>query len=236
VAAVLGLRSGCSDRVIAGLRTLGMGRSRWSAQALIRNHAPLRGATVGTKTGSPRAVGLCGSWAAGFARGSVEPGRAEGAQLCWRAVGRHRFTLARSRPLIRLVLEDDLIDPVQAPLPLLDDLRLERPVPVPGHLEPDLAGAPGQHRLGPGPVADVPGLVACRVFFSWPRCSVSSWSRAVSITTLVSCLSSPSGPVRDRPCSRARRTSSSAATCSAVVPASSSSRSLVSRSSRHLSR
>jgi hypothetical protein len=33
---------------------------------------------------------------------------------------------------------------------------------------------------------------------------------------LVSCFSSPSGPVRDKPCSRARRTSSSAAVCSAV--------------------
>jgi len=40
--------------------------------------------------------------------------------------------------------------------------------------------------------------------------------RAVSITTLVSCFSSPSGPVRDNSCSRARRTSSSAASCSAV--------------------
>ena len=52
--------------------------------------------------------------------------------------------------------QDDLIDPGQPPLPLLDDLRLERPVPVPGHLHLDLAGALGQHRLGPGPVTDVP--------------------------------------------------------------------------------
>ena len=35
-------------------------------------------------------------------------------------------------------------------------------------------------------------------------------------TVLVSCLSSPSGPVRDRPCSRARRTICSAAIASAV--------------------
>jgi hypothetical protein len=34
----LGLRNGCSDRVIAGLRTRqGWARSRWSAQALIRS-------------------------------------------------------------------------------------------------------------------------------------------------------------------------------------------------------
>jgi len=52
--------------------------------------------------------------------------------------------------------------------------------------------------------------------FSCPRCSVSSWFSAVSSTVLVSCLSSPSGPVRDRPCSRACRTSSCAATSSAV--------------------
>ena len=45
---------------------------------------------------------------------------------------------------------------------------------------------------------------------------MSSWFSAVSSTVLVSCFSSPSGPVSDRPCSRARRTSSSAARCSAV--------------------
>src|ERR1700733_13815652 len=32
-------------------------------------------------------------------------------------------------------------------------------VPVAEHLDPDLPGALGQHRLGPAPVADVPGLV-----------------------------------------------------------------------------
>ena len=35
-------------------------------------------------------------------------------------------------------------------------------------------------------------------FFSCPRCSVISSFNAVSSTLLVNCLSSPSGPVRDR--------------------------------------
>src|SRR4051794_23764186 len=51
--------------------------------------------------------------------------------------------------------------------------------------------------------------------FSCPRCSVISSFSAVSKTDLVNCLSSPSGPVRDRPCSRACRTSSLAAVSSA---------------------
>src|SRR5690349_25044852 len=36
----------------------------------------------------------------GVSRDSVEPGGAEGALLCWCAVGRHRLTLARSRQVI----------------------------------------------------------------------------------------------------------------------------------------
>jgi len=48
-----------------------------------------------------------------------------------------------------------------------------------------------------------------------PKCSVISSLRAVSSTVLVSCLSSPSGPVNDRPRSCANRTSSAAACCSA---------------------
>ena len=51
--------------------------------------------------------------------------------------------------------EHDLIDPGQPALPLLHDHRLEGAVPVPGHLDLDLPGGLGQHRLGPGPVADV---------------------------------------------------------------------------------
>ena len=63
----------------------------------------------------------------------------------------------------------------------------------------------GDHRLRPGArsgrsPARRPGSAR---FFSWPRCSVSSWSRAVSITILVSCFSSPSGPVSSRPRARA---------------------------------
>lgn len=50
---------------------------------------------------------------------------------------------------------------------------------------------------------------------SWPRCSVISSFNAVSSTLLVNCFNSPSGPVKDRPCSRAIRTSSLAASSSA---------------------
>ena len=70
--------------------------------------------------------------------------------------------------------------------------------------------------LGRAPLRMFPEPGAGRPCFSWPRCSVISWFSAVSSTCLVSCLSSPSGPVSDRPCSRARRTISSAASSSAV--------------------
>ena len=53
-----------------------------------------------------------------------------------------------------------LIHTRQPPLPLPDDLRLEGPVPVPRDLDTDLAGGLGQHRLGPGAIAHVPGLIA----------------------------------------------------------------------------
>ena len=58
--------------------------------------------------------------------------------------------------------QDDLIDTGQPTLTLLDDLRIERAVGVPGHLDldrPDL----GEHRLGPGAVARVAAATAGRV-------------------------------------------------------------------------
>src|SRR4051812_22834038 len=42
------------------------------------------------------------------------------------------------------------------------DLRLEAAVPVPRHLDLHLPGGFGQHRLRPGPVADVGGLPVLR--------------------------------------------------------------------------
>src|SRR6478735_6042157 len=50
--------------------------------------------------------------------------------------------------------QDDLIDPVQAPLPFPDDARLEGAVPVPGHLDLHRADL-GEHRLGPCAIAGV---------------------------------------------------------------------------------
>ena len=52
-------------------------------------------------------------------------------------------------------------------------------------------------------------------FFSCPRCSVISSLNAVSSTFLVNCLSSPSGPVSDKPRSLASFKNSRAASASA---------------------
>ncbi|MEY9776367.1 hypothetical protein ABH915_001975 [Arthrobacter sp. MW3 TE3886] len=50
--------------------------------------------------------------------------------------------------------EDDLVDPVQTSFSLGHNHRLERPVPIPGHLNLDRADL-GQHGLRPGAVAHV---------------------------------------------------------------------------------
>lgn len=64
-------------------------------------------------------------------------------------------------------------------------------------------------------------------------CSVISSSNTVSRSVLVNCLSSPSGPVSDRPCSFAKRTSSVAAASSADGGVDSSSSPHPVSSSRH---
>ena len=56
--------------------------------------------------------------------------------------------------------QHDLINLVQPPLSFLHDHRLERAVPVPGHVQLDVAGGMGQDRLGPGPVTDIGRLPA----------------------------------------------------------------------------
>jgi hypothetical protein len=58
--------------------------------------------------------------------------------------------------------QDDLIDTSQPTLALLDDLRLERGIHIPRHVDVDRADL-GQHRLGshpvPGVAATAPGRV-----------------------------------------------------------------------------
>jgi len=58
--------------------------------------------------------------------------------------------------------DHDLVDPVQAPLTLPDDLRFMGSVAVPRHVQLDRAGL-GQHRLGSIPVAAVPTALTDRV-------------------------------------------------------------------------
>jgi hypothetical protein len=50
--------------------------------------------------------------------------------------------------------QDHLVHPAQPPLPLLDQLRLERPGPIARHRDLDRSRL-GDHRLGPVPVAVV---------------------------------------------------------------------------------
>jgi hypothetical protein len=57
----------------------------------------------------------------------------------------------------------------QAPLPLLDDDRLERAGPVSGDLDRHLTRGIGQDRLGPGPVADVLGAPLGRSVLGMPE-------------------------------------------------------------------
>jgi hypothetical protein len=71
----------------------------------------------------------------------------------------------------------DLVHAVQPPLTLLHDLRLERPGPVSRHVDLDLAGTVGQHRLGAAAVADIPAAAALA---STVRCSSAASSAARS--------------------------------------------------------
>lgn len=71
--------------------------------------------------------------------------------------------------------------------------------------------------LGRVPLRMLPFSVVGAWCFSWPRCSVSSSSRAFSRTVAVIDLSSPSGPVRSSPRARAALTSSRTAACSASL-------------------
>ena len=80
--------------------------------------------------------------------------------------------------------------------------------PIRWHIDLDMPGRLGQLRLGTGPVAHVPDPAA-RVWRD-RECSVNSSSNAVCSTVLVSCFNRPSGPVSDKPCSLAWRTSSRA--------------------------
>ena len=72
-----------------------------------------------------------------------------------------------SRQTLRVEEQDDLVDPVQAALSFLDDLRLERAAQIPGHVDLHIAGALREYRLGPGPVTYVarpdPGRVTAVV-------------------------------------------------------------------------
>ncbi len=78
-----------------------------------------------------------------------------------------RRDLTRREPA-RSQRQHDLIGAIQPSLPLRDDHRLERPVPVPGNL--DLHGSDlGEHRLRPRPVAHVladrgPAMIVAEVF------------------------------------------------------------------------
>ena len=101
------------------------------------------------------------------------------------------------------------------PLPLPDDLRLKGAVPVPRHLDADLAGALGQHRLRSAPVADVAGLVTHRAVLLMPQVLGQLLVQGSLQYPLGQLLQQPVRPGQRQALLRARRTSSSAAFCSA---------------------
>src|SRR5512133_1234561 len=74
-------------------------------------------------------------------RGAVDLGEVRGDLAGGQALGIER--------------EHDLIDAAQPSLPLLDYLWFEAAGTIARHLDIDLPGGLGQHRLGPGTVADV---------------------------------------------------------------------------------
>jgi hypothetical protein len=112
--------------------------------------------------------------------------------------------------------EDDLIDPVEPALSLLHDHRLKGALPVARDVDLHMPGGLGQHRLGTGPVADVGRVpVLGGTVLLMPQVLGHLLVERGLQHALGELLGSPSGPVRDRPCSLASRTSSSAASSSA---------------------
>ena len=65
-----------------------------------------------------------------------------------------RRDLSRGQSL-RIQRQHDLVHIGKPPLPLLHDLRLERPVPVAGNIDADFTRRIGDNRLGAGPVAHI---------------------------------------------------------------------------------
>jgi hypothetical protein len=107
-----------------------------------------------------------------------------------------RGNLAPGQP-VRVQRQHDLVDIGQPPLSFLDDLRLERAFPIPWHVDDDLAGGIGDHRLDRDPlrmfVDSRPGSARR---FGCPRYSVSSSLSAVSSTFLVNSFNSPFGQLQ----------------------------------------
>lgn len=105
------------------------------------------------------------------------------------------------RPLApwRWATTHDLVDPAEAMSASPDELQLERPFPITGNLDQDMATGLGQHRLQPCSVANVRrSPIRRRLFLVMAEVLSTSSFRTVSRTVLVNCLFGPSGPVSDR--------------------------------------
>lgn len=132
----------------------------------------------------------------------------------------------------KISTKNELIPPVVNPLAYNDntisstpfnrrygftsDLALERPFPITRDVDRDMTAGLAPHRCRPGPVANVGGFAVRRgLVLVVPEMLGHLLVQRRFQTVLVNCLSSPSDPVSDKPCSLANRTSSAATAASA---------------------
>jgi hypothetical protein len=95
----------------------------------------------------------------------------------------------------RIEAQDLVVETVEPRLSFRDQLRLEAANAVARDGNLDLAIV-GQDRLRTRPIAAVATASTVGIALLYPRCSVSSAPSARSINAFLSCLKSPSSPVR----------------------------------------
>ena len=124
---------------------------------------------------------------------------------------------AEISPVVKPLADSEITKPSTPvpPLPLADDLRFERSVPIPRHIDLHRADV-GDHRLRPRAIARVPAIAPSRIVLVVPEvvCDLAFQGRLQD--PLGQLLQQPPSPVSWAPLARACRTNLSTRSSSAA--------------------